>query len=100
MIVYLEHQNLMQNNLQIDSLSKSYNGVEAVDNISFAIKKNEIIGLLGPNGCGKTTTIGMNFGLLKTFKVQILIKNQKIKKKRINVLKKINFISPYIELPK
>ena len=36
----------MQNNLQIDSLSKSYNGVEAVDNISFAIKKNEIIGLL------------------------------------------------------
>jgi len=53
----------MQNNLQIDSLSKSYNGVEAVNNISFAIKKNEIIGLLGPNGCGKTTTIGMILGL-------------------------------------
>lgn len=100
MIVYWEHQNLMQNNLQIDSLSKSYNGVEAVDNISFAIKKNEIIGLLGPNGCGKTTTIGMILGLLKPSKGRVLIDNQDIEKNRINVLKKINFISPYIELPK
>lgn len=100
MIVYWEHQNLMQNNLQIDSLSKSYNDVEAVDNISFAIKKNEIIGLLGPNGCGKTTTIGMILGLLKPSKGRVLIDNQDIEKNRINVLKKINFISPYIELPK
>jgi ABC-2 type transport system ATP-binding protein len=90
----------MQNNLQIDSLSKSYNGVEAVDNISFAIKKNEIIGLLGPNGCGKTTTIGMILGLLKPSKGRVLIDNQDIEKNRTNVLKKINFISPYIELPK
>jgi len=90
----------MQNNLQIDSLSKSYNGVEAVDNISFVIKKNEIIGLLGPNGCGKTTTIGMILGLLKPSKGRVLIDNQDIEKNRINVLKKINFISPYIELPK
>ncbi|MDC1177272.1 ABC transporter ATP-binding protein [Candidatus Pelagibacter sp.] len=90
----------MQNNLQIDSLSKSYNGVEAVDNISFTIKKNEIIGLLGPNGCGKTTTIGMILGLLKPSKGRVLIDNQDIEKNRINVLKKINFISPYIELPK
>ena len=90
----------MQNNLQIDSLSKSYNGVEAVDNISFAIKKNEIIGLLGPNGCGKTTTIGMILGLLKPSKGRVLIDNQDIEKNRINVLKKINFISPYVELPK
>ena len=90
----------MQNNLQIDSLSKSYNGVQAVDNISFAIKKNEIIGLLGPNGCGKTTTIGMILGLLKPSKGRFLIDNQDIEKNRINVLKKINFISPYIELPK
>ena len=90
----------MQNNLQIDSLSKSYNGVEAVDNIAFVIKKNEIIGLLGPNGCGKTTTIGMILGLLKPSKGRVLIDNQDIEKNRINVLKKINFISPYIELPK
>jgi ABC-2 type transport system ATP-binding protein len=56
--------------------------------------------LLGPNGCGKTTTIGMILGLLKPSKGRILIDNQDIEKNRINVLKKINFISPYIELSK
>ena len=90
----------MHNNLQINSLSKFYNGVEAVKSISFSIKKNEIIGLLGPNGCGKTTTIGMILGLLKPSSGQVLIDNQDIEKNRVDILKKINFISPYIELPK
>ena len=90
----------MNNNLQIDSLSKIYNGVEAVKSISFAIKRNEIIGLLGPNGCGKTTTIGMILGLLKPSSGKVLIDNQDIEKNRVDILKKINFISPYIELPK
>ena len=90
----------MNNNLQIDSLSKIYNGVQVVKSISFAIKRNEIIGLLGPNGCGKTTTIGMILGLLKPSSGKVLIDNQDIEKNRVDILKKINFISPYIELPK
>ena len=90
----------MDNNLQIDSLSKIYNGVEVVKSISFVIKRNEIIGLLGPNGCGKTTTIGMILGLLKPSSGKVLIDNQDIEKNRVDILKKINFISPYIELPK
>jgi ABC-2 type transport system ATP-binding protein len=90
----------MNNNLQIDSLSKIYNGVEVVKSISFAIKRNEIIGLLGPNGCGKTTTIGMILGLLKPSSGKVLIDNKDIEKNRVDILKKINFISPYIELPK
>ena len=90
----------MDNNLQIDSLSKIYNGVEAGKSISFTIKRNEIIGLLGPNGCGKTTTIGMILGLLKPSSGKVLIENQDIEKNRVDILKKINFISPYIELPK
>ena len=90
----------MNNNLQIDTLSKIYNGVEVVKSISFAIKRNEIIGLLGPNGCGKTTTIGMILGLLKPSSGKVLIDNQDIEKNRVDILKKINFISPYIELPK
>jgi len=90
----------MNNNLQIDSLSKIYNGVEVVKSISFTIKRNEIIGLLGPNGCGKTTTIGMILGLLKPSSGKVLIDNQDIEKNRVDILKKINFISPYIELPK
>ena len=90
----------MNNNLQIDTLSKIYNGVEVVKSISFAIKRNEIIGLLGPNGCGKTTTIGMILGLLKPSSGKVLIDNKDIEKNRVDILKKINFISPYIELPK
>ena len=51
--------------LEVIELTKIYNGKVAVKNISFKISKNEIIGVLGPNGCGKTTTIGMILGLLK-----------------------------------
>ena len=64
------------------------------------IKENEILGLLGPNGSGKTTTIGMMLGLLKPSNGEILIDGKKIEENRIETLQKINFISPYIELPK
>ena len=90
----------MQNSVEVINLSKSYGNKDAVKNINFVIKENEIIGLLGPNGCGKTTTIGMLLGLLKPSSGQIFINGMKIEKNRINILQKINFISPYIELPK
>ena len=64
------------------------------------ILKNEIIGLLGPNGCGKTTTIAMILGLLKPSSGQVLINGFDIEHHRISLLHKMNFISPYIELPK
>ena len=86
--------------LEIINLTKNYNGKEAVKNISFKVKKNEIIGILGPNGCGKTTTIGMILGLLKPSKGKVLINGIEIEKKRVDLLNEINFISPYVELPK
>ena len=86
--------------LEIKSLSKNYNEKEAVKNISFKVKKNEIIGILGPNGCGKTTTIGMILGLLKPTNGEVLIDGVEIETHRVELLKKLNFISPYIELPK
>jgi len=86
--------------LEVIELSKVYNGKEAVKNISFKINKNEIIGILGPNGCGKTTTIGMILGLLKPTKGKVLINGFEIETKRVDLLNKLNFISPYIELPK
>ena len=58
------------------------------------------MGLLGPNGCGKTTTIAMMLGLLKPTKGKVIIHGQDIEKNRISLLHKMNFISPYIELPK
>ena len=72
----------------------------AVNNINFKINQNEIVGLLGPNGCGKTTTIGMILGLLKPSSGQVLINGTNIEKNKISLLHKMNFISPYIELPK
>ena len=90
----------MKNLVEVKNLKKNYDSKEAVKNISFNIKENEILGLLGPNGCGKTTTIGMMLGLLKPSNGEILINGKKIEENRIETLKKINFISPYIELPK
>ena len=90
----------MENSVEAINLSKSYGLKNAVKNINFKIQQNEIIGLLGPNGCGKTTTIGMLLGLLKPSSGEVLINGMKIEKNRIDILKKINFISPYIELPK
>ena len=86
--------------LEITQLTKIYGKKEAVKNISFKINKNEIIGILGPNGCGKTTTIGMILGLLKPSKGTVLINGISIEDKRVELLNDINFISPYIELPK
>ena len=90
----------MENLVEVKNLKKNYGSKEAVKDISFTIKKNEILGLLGPNGSGKTTTIGMLLGLLKPTNGEILIDGKKIEGNRIDILKKINFISPYIELPK
>ena len=80
----------MKNSLEIIQLSKVYNSKEAVKNISFTISKNEIIGILGPNGCGKTTTIGMILGLLKPSKGKVLINGIEIESKRVEILEKIN----------
>ena len=86
--------------IEVINLSKSFQNNEAVNNINFNIGENEIIGLLGPNGCGKTTTIAMMLGLLKPTKGKILINKKDIESHRIELLHKMNFISPYIELPK
>ena len=86
--------------IEIKNLSKKFNEVYAVKNINFTINVNKTIGLLGPNGCGKTTTIGMILGLLKPTSGQVLINGYQLEKNRIEILQKINFISPYIELPK
>ncbi len=86
--------------LEIIDLSKTYDTKEAVRNISFKVNENEIIGILGPNGCGKTTTIGMILGLLKPTKGKVLINGIEIEKQRVDLLNELNFISPYIELPK
>ncbi|MDC0436772.1 ABC transporter ATP-binding protein [Candidatus Pelagibacter sp.] len=90
----------MTNSIEVINLSKSYGKKEAVKKINFKVNENEIIGLLGPNGCGKTTTIAMLLGLLKPSNGIVLINGMNIESHRISLLHKMNFISPYIELPK
>ena len=88
--------------IEIKNLNKQYNNILAVKNISFKINKGSIVGLLGPNGCGKTTTIGMMLGLIKPTSGTVFIngKNIESENNRTKILEKVNFISPYVELPK
>ncbi len=88
--------------IEIKNLNKQYNNILAVKNINFKINKGSIVGLLGPNGCGKTTTIGMMLGLIKPSSGYVFIDGQNIENEnnRTKILEKVNFISPYVELPK
>jgi len=87
--------------IKINNLSKIYNQYLAVNKINFQIEKNKTVGLLGPNGCGKTTTIGMMLGLVAPTEGEILIENKNINEfKRDEILNRFNFASPYVELPK
>ena len=88
--------------IEVNNLVKQFKNSLAVNNLSFKINKGTIIGLLGPNGCGTTTTMGMMLGLIKPTSGTVFINGQNIEneKNRTNRLEKMNFISPYIELPK
>ena len=88
--------------IEIKNLNKKYNDILVVKNINFKINKGSIVGLLGPNGCGKTTTIGMMLGLIKPNSGTVFINGQNIENEnnRTKTLEKVNFISPYVELPK
>ena len=91
---------MIKNIIEIKELKKVFNKTIAVDNLNFEIQKGKIIGLLGPNGCGKSTTIGMMLGLIKPTSGSVIINNKNIENNRTSLLEKMNFISPYVELPK
>ena len=88
--------------IEIKNLNKQFNSILAVKNLNFKINKGSIVGLLGPNGCGKTTTMGMILGLIKPTSGTVFINEKNIEKEnnRTKILEKVNFISPYVELPK
>ena len=87
--------------ISVKNLSKKFNNFTAVNNINFTLDKNKTLGLLGPNGCGKTTSIGMLLGLITPTSGKILINNKNVNElNRNDLLSKMNFASPYIELPK
>jgi ABC-2 type transport system ATP-binding protein len=87
--------------LEVKNLVKKFKSTLAVNNINLKLEKNKTLGLLGPNGCGKTTSIGMMLGLITPTSGEIFINGISLEpRNRIKLLSLMNFSSPYIELPK
>ena len=86
--------------IEVKNLKKQFKTTEAVKGINFSINQSETLALLGPNGCGKTTTIGMLLGLITPTSGNIFINGQELNYKDHQFLNIMNFASPYVELPK
>src|SRR5438552_2140948 len=85
--------------IEVTQLSKKFKNVTAVDNVSFAIQGGQITALLGGNGAGKTTTISMLLGLLMPTSGTIRVLGEDMLRHRYHVLPRLNFSSPYVDLP-
>ena len=85
--------------IEVEDLAKHFNSVTAVDGVSFAIAGGQITGLLGGNGAGKTTTISMLLGLLVPSAGTIRVFGEDMLRHRYRVLPRVNFSSPYVDLP-
>jgi ABC-2 type transport system ATP-binding protein len=85
--------------VRVDRLVKAYKAVTAVDGISFALERGSITGLLGGNGAGKTTTIAMLMGLVTPTSGSARVLGAEMPRERYRVLHRINFESPYVEMP-
>ncbi|HXX25197.1 MAG TPA: ABC transporter ATP-binding protein [Pseudolabrys sp.] len=85
--------------IAVDRLVKLYKGVVAVDGISFRLAPGSITGLLGGNGAGKTTTIAMLMGLVTPTSGTVTVLGAQMPKERYRVLRRMNFESPYVDMP-
>jgi ABC-2 type transport system ATP-binding protein len=85
--------------IEVTQLSKKFKNVTAVDGVSFAIQGGQITALLGGNGAGKTTTISMLLGLLTPTSGAIRVLGEDMLRHRYRVLPRLNFSSPYVDLP-
>src|SRR4051812_48356290 len=85
--------------IRVDGMSKRFDGVTAVDAISFTVDAGATVGLLGGNGAGKTTTLSMLLGLLIPTSGTIEVLGEDMLRHRHRVLPRMNFSSPYVDLP-
>ena len=84
--------------LEIKELSKSFNGLNAVDSISFIVNKSEIFGFLGPNGAGKSTTINLICSLLKPDSGSIFLEGTRITSANPSIRKHLGVVPQDIAL--
>ncbi len=85
--------------VEVQHLRKEFDGTVAVDDLSFVIRRGEIVGLLGANGAGKTTAIQMVLGLLTPTRGAVHIFGQNFRQHRSAILQRCNFSSAYAALP-
>ncbi len=85
--------------LETKNLTKKYKKFVAVNDVSFGLKKGEILGFLGPNGAGKTTTIQMLLGILQQTNGTIEYFGKNLEAHREEILERVNFSSTYVDLP-
>jgi ABC-2 type transport system ATP-binding protein len=90
---------LAESAIAVDQLVKIYKATHAVDGISFALEQGSITGLLGGNGAGKTTTLAMILGLVMPTAGTVKVLGAEMPRQRYQVLHKMNFESPYIDMP-
>ena len=85
--------------VRVQDLTKVFDGLTAVDHVSFSVARGEIVGMLGANGAGKTTTLQMLLGLIRPTSGRIEIFGQEFERHRIAILRRINFASVGVNLP-
>lgn len=85
--------------IEVRNLCRRFGDVAAVDNVSFSVAAGSVTGLLGANGAGKTTTIAMLLGLLLPTSGAISVLGEDMLRHRYRVLGRMNFSSPYFDLP-
>jgi ABC-2 type transport system ATP-binding protein len=90
----------MKSAIEVEGLTKRYNGIAAVDGIAFSVRSGSTCALLGGNGAGKTTTISMLLGLLLPDSGKITVLGEDMLQHRYRMLPRMNFTSPYVDLPK
>src|SRR5271154_785652 len=83
------------NVMEVRSLRKTFKNSVAVQDVSFDVRKGEILGLLGANGAGKSTTLFMLLGLITPCSGTIKVFDQDLQKRRVEILQRMNFASAY-----
>ncbi len=85
--------------LEIENLGKRFGPVQAVDGLSLRVPRGHVMALLGGNGAGKTTTMAMMLGLVLPSSGSIRVFGEDLARNRYRLLARMNFSSPYVDLP-
>ncbi|MDQ1334916.1 MAG: branched-chain amino acid transport system ATP-binding protein [Thermodesulfobacteriota bacterium] len=91
--------------LRVDELSKAFGGVQAVNRVSFDLNKGDLLGIIGPNGSGKTTTVNLITGFVKATGGRVMFKGQEItrlapyKIVRLGIARTFQMVKPFYQLP-